>query len=230
MSGAVRIAHDEHHRTLVSRLLSEFTPKRPLWPVGTRLGVWAALETGVLVWAMSHTTNDFVAKLTHPAYIIEVASFATAAIISATLALKSAIPGRRLSVSEAMMATALVFTGTVIVAIARPTDTSNPLGDFVRIGLRCARETVILGALPWMALWWLVRRGASMSGWLSGLLVGGGALFFSFAVMRIACPIDEPLHLLIWHLLPAVMVIVLSAIAGSVWLRFRLHIKYPAPE
>jgi hypothetical protein len=60
-----------------------------------------------------------------------------------------------------------------------------------------------------------------MNGWLSGLLVGGGALLFSFAVMRIACPIDEPLHLLTWHLLPVLIVIVLSTVVGSFSLRFR---------
>ena len=221
MSGAPHISHDDHHRALVNRLSSEVTAKRPLWPVGTRLGLWAALEMGVLVWTTSHTTNSFVAKLSHPVYIIEIALFATAAIIAAALALKSAVPGRRLSASEAMMAAALVLAGTIIVATARPIDTSNPLSDFMRIGLRCARETTILGALPWIALWWLVRRGASVNGWLSGLLVGSGSLFFSFALMRLVCPIDEPLHLLTWHLLPALILVALSAVAGSIWLRFR---------
>jgi hypothetical protein len=67
-----------------------------------------------------------------------------------------------------------------------------------------------------------------MSGWLSGLLVGAGALLFSFAVMRISCPIDEPLHLLTWHLLPALLVIALSTAAGAICLRFRPRTRQPA--
>jgi hypothetical protein len=39
------------------------------------------------------------------------------------------------------------------------------------------------------------------------------------------CPIDEPLHLLIWHLLPALTVIGLSALAGIKLLRFRPRVR-----
>jgi hypothetical protein len=106
-------------------------------------------------------------------------------------------------------------------------DTANQLGNFTRIGLRCAVSTVMFGALPWLALWWLVGRGAPLSGGLSGLFVGAGSLLFSFAVMRIVCPIDDPLHLLMWHLLPAIAVIGLSTLAGAVWLRFRPRTRPP---
>jgi hypothetical protein len=228
VSGAPHISHEDHHRALVRRLSSEVRPARPLWPVGARLGLWLVLEAGVLAWVMSHTTNHFTAKLTHPVYAIELVFFAGAALISAALALRSAVPGRTLLASEATFAGALVLAGTIVFTIARPMDTSYTLGDFGRSGLRCACETVMLGALPWLSLWWMVRRGAPMSGWLSGLLVGAGALLFSFAVMRIACPIDEPLHLLIWHLLPALASIALSALAGATWLRFRPSTRHPA--
>jgi hypothetical protein len=228
MNGTAYIVHEEHHRALVKRLSSEVTPTRPLWPVGGRLALWMMLEVGVLAWVISHTTNHFTAKLTHPVYVIELLFFAAAAIISALLALRSAIPGRTLSASAAAIAAALVLAGTIGLTIAQPMDTSNPLGDFVRTGLRCAYETVVLGTLPWLALWWLVKRGAAMEGWLSGLLVGAGALLFSFAAMRITCPIDEPLHLLTWHLLPALVVITLSTLAGAAWLRFRPRSRHRA--
>ena len=186
------------------------------------------MEVAILAWVMSHTTNNFVAKMTHPAYAVEIIFFAAAAIICAELALKSAIPGRTISAKEATIATVLVLVGTVILIIAQPMATSDPLGDFARNGRRCAIETIEFGALPWLALWSLVKRGASMSGWLSGLLVGAGALLFSFTVMRIGCPIDEPLHLLTWHLSPALAVIALSTLGGVKWLRFRPHLIYHA--
>jgi Negative regulator of sigma F len=79
----------------------------------------------------------------------------------------------------------------------------------------------MLAVLPWLALWWTVKRGAPLRGGISGLWIGAGALFFAFAMMRIAYPIDEPLHLITWHLLPALVGIALSALAGSTWLGFR---------
>src|SRR5437588_4144067 len=104
MSGAPHISHEEHHRALVRLLSSGLTPAPPLWPVGARLLLWIVLEAGILAWAMSHTTNHFTAKLTHPVYVIELLFFAAAAIISAALALRSAIPGRTLQASEATIA------------------------------------------------------------------------------------------------------------------------------
>jgi Negative regulator of sigma F len=221
MSGAPHIRHEAHHRALVSRLAGEITLRRPLWPVSARLTLWMLIEVGILAWVISHTTNNFVARLTHPAYAIEIIFFETAAIICAALALKSAIPGRIVSAKEVTMAASLAMAGTVVFIIAQPIATSDPLGEFARNGWRCAVDTVLFGTLPWLGLWWLVKRGASMNGWLSGLLAGAGALLFSFAVMRMVCPIDEPLHLLIWHLLPALTVIGLSALAGIKLLRFR---------
>jgi hypothetical protein len=221
MGEAIQIDHGQHHRMLVRQLSSEITPRRPLLPVSVCLALWAGLDAVLVVWVMSHTTNDFKAKLIQPPYLVEVVFFMIASLISAALALRSAIPGRALSAAEAVIATALVITGTVVVIFGEPMDTSTRLREFTRIGLICSRETVIIGALPWVGLWWLAKRGASMNGWLSGLLVGGGALLFSFAIMRIACPIDEPLHLLTWHLLPVLIVIVLSTVVGSFSLRFR---------
>src|ERR1700752_842224 len=114
MSGAPHIGQPEYHRALVKRLSSEVTPTRPLWPIGARLGLWIVLETGVLLWVLSHTTIYFTAKLTQPVYAIELIFFAGAAIISAALALRSAVPGRALSASEATIAGALVCAGTIV--------------------------------------------------------------------------------------------------------------------
>jgi hypothetical protein len=231
MNATLQISHEDRHRALVWRLSSEITPSRPLWPISVRLTLWILMEVGILAWVMSHTTNNFVAKMAHPVYLIEIIFFATAAIICAELALKSTIPGRTISAQEAIVAITLALAGTAVVVLAQPMATSEPLGDFARNGWRCAIETVEFGILPWLALWWLVRRGATMSGWLSGFLVGAGALLFSFAVMRIACPIDEPLHLLTWHLLPALAVIALSTLGGVRWLRFRPRpVYHSAPE
>ena len=147
---------------------------RRLWSVGMRLGLWIALEVGVLTWVATHTSNDFMQKLKQPVYAIEILFFVAAAVISAALALRSAIPGRALRASEATLAAVLVIAGTLLVAAVKPMDATIPLGGFVRLGLPCAYGIGIFAALPLLLLWWMVRRGASMSGGLSGLLAGAG--------------------------------------------------------
>jgi hypothetical protein len=220
--------HEDHHRALVSQLASEVKPTRRLRSVGVRLALWMLLEVGVLGWVVTHTDNDFLHKLKQPVYAIEIVFFAGAAIISAILALRSTIPGRTLRVDEAILGAALVLAGTALLTLGEPIRTGYQLGEFLHIGLRCARETVALAATPWLLLWWLVSRGFPTRGRLSGSFVGAGAMCFSFAMMRIICPIDEPLHLLTWHLLPAFALIALSTWAGAAWLRFRR--RAPRPE
>jgi hypothetical protein len=220
-----QMTHDEHHRALVRRLAAEVKPTRRLWSVGMRLGLWMALEVGVLTWVATHTSNDFMQKLKQPVYAIEIVFFVAAAVISAALALRSAIPGRALRASEATLAAVLVIAGTLFVAVVEPMDPTTPLGGFARVGLPCAYSIGIFTALPLLLLWWMVRRGASMSGGLSGLLAGAGASFYSFAMLRLVCPLDEPLHIVTWHLLPAFALTTLSTVAGGRWLRFRSWVQ-----
>jgi hypothetical protein len=228
MTDVLQMTHDEHHRSLVRQLAAEVKPTRPLWS-GGRLGLWMALEIGVLAWVATHTRNDFMQKLQQPVYAIEVLFFSAAALISSALALRSAIPGRALRASEVTFAAVLVLVGTLLVAAVEPIDATTSLSGFVRVGVPCAYGIGIFAAIPLLLLWWLVRRGASMSGGLSGLLAGAGASFFSFAMLRLKCPIDEPLHILTWHLLPALALTALSTLAGGRWLRFRSPVQSRDP-
>ena len=215
------MTHAQRHRLLVEAFAANVRPVRPLWPVRVRLGLWLLLESIVLLWVATHTVNDFMRKLGHPDYALEVAFFAAAATLAAMMALRAAIPGRRAGPREVALCFVLVLIGTALVMVAEPARIGYPLGEFWHVGLGCALKTCILAALPWIALWWAVKRGAPMHGAAAGALTGAAALLFSFALMRIGCPIDEPLHLITWHLLPALALTALSALAGAAWLGFR---------
>jgi hypothetical protein len=215
------MTHAERHRLLVEALAATVRPVRPLWPVRVRLGLWLLLETIALLWVATHTGNDFVRKLGHLDYALEVAFFTAAATLAAALALRVAVPGRSAGPRAVALVAMLVLAGTVLVAVGAPARTGYPLGEFVHVGIPCALETCVLAALPWAALWWAVKRGAPMRGAAAGSLIGAAALLFAFALMRIKCSIDEPLHLVTWHLMPALALTALSALAGAAWLRFR---------
>jgi hypothetical protein len=221
VADAAYITHAERHRLVVEALAAAVKPVRPLWPVRMRLGLWLLLEALVLAWVATHTGNDFMRELGHLDYAFEVTFFAAAATLAATLALRAAIPGRRAGGRQAVLAIVLVLIGTALVTVAEPMRVGYPLGEFLRVGLGCARETCLLAALPWIALWRAVKRGAPMRAAAAGALTGAAAMLFAFALMRIGCSIDEPLHVVTWHLLPGLVLIALSALAGALWLRFR---------
>jgi hypothetical protein len=227
MSSSVQMIHDEHHRVLVQRLASGVKPTRGLWPVSIRLALWMALEIGILMWVMTGSSDSVIRRLKEPAYVMEVLFFGFAAVILAALALRSAIPGRYLSTREATIAGLLALAGTLLITAAAPIDATRSVAEFVRVGLQCALRIGLYSALPLAALWWMIVRGASMQGGLSGLLAGGSAVFFAMTILRLECRNNEPLHILIWHLLPALALAVLSALAGSRWLKFRPYVRRP---
>jgi hypothetical protein len=220
MTEVSHTTHEEHHRALVERLAANLRPVRRLWPVSIRFGLWLILQIAVLAWVGTHTDNDFMRKLEAPRYLLEVALFGAAAIVAAIIALRSAIPGRQLRAGELAFVLASVLAGIGLV-MTEPLRTGYALSEFVLTGLSCAYQTSLLAAAPCIALWFAVKRGAPMRGATAGLAAGAAAALLSFALMRIGCPIDERLHLLTWHLIPALIVAALSALAGAFWLRFR---------
>src|ERR1700756_2275102 len=143
----------ERHRLLVEALAAAVTPVRPLWPVSVRLGLWLLLESIVLLWVATHTGNDFMRKLGHLDYALEVMFFAAAATLAAMMALRVAIPGRSAGARQVAVAVVLVLIGTALVVVGEPARTGYPLGEFFRVGIGCAVQTCVLAGLPWLAPW-----------------------------------------------------------------------------
>jgi hypothetical protein len=225
MNESLKMTHDEYHRALVQRLASQVKPSHRLWPVPMRLGLWLALEIGILAWVMRGGWSNFLQRLEQPAYMVEAFFFGCTAVILGVLALRSAIPGRDRRAREAALAAGLALAATILISAVTPMNISYPLNEFIRVGLQCALRIALYGALPLTALSWMVRRGAPFQGGLSGLLVGGSAFSFAFAILRLECPINEPLHVIVWHLLPALALTGVSALAGARWLKFRSRVR-----
>ena len=213
--------HEASHRALVERLVSELRPVKRLWPVSVRLAIWIALETGVLLVVLhNHHRTDLAQQFTNPWYVFGVAGFALAGALGALLALRSAIPGREPRGIE-LAALVVLTIASAMVLLHEPISLVMPIGTFIHQGLPCAFGIAMFASLPLLALLWAVKRGAPLAGGIGGALAGAGAFLFSFAFMRVNCPIDEGLHLFMWHFLPALFGVALSAGAGFLLFRRR---------
>jgi hypothetical protein len=212
--------HIEHHREIVDRIVGDLHPVRPRWSVGMRLAIWLLLDLAIAAWVVAHKHVGLMTRLSWLSYDLELATFGGAALLAAVLALRSAIPGREPRKIEIGLIALTAVVGSLLLA-GTPARSDYRLSTFISTGLPCAYTTCLLAAGPWVGLAWAVRRAAPLRGTLSGALVGAGALLFSFALMRIDCSVDEPLHLIVWHLTPALLAIAASAFVGGWWLRFR---------
>jgi hypothetical protein len=214
--------HETRHRALVERLVSQLRPVQRLWPVNVRLAIWIALEAAVLLFVILHTHRTDLAQQIHNLwFLLGVGGFAVAGTLGGALALRSAIPGREPRRTEFVLLIALTAAASGLVLLHEPIDFGMPIGTFISQGLSCVFGTLMLAALPLLALFWAVRRGAPLAGGIGGALAGAGAFLFSFAFMRVNCPIDEGLHLFMWHFLPAIIGVALSAGAGYLLFRKR---------
>ena len=216
---APQASHESLHRALVERMAAELRPVRRLWPVPVRLALWIALEGAVLLLLILHgARTDLGEQLRNPWFVLCVSGFGVTGAVSAAFALRAAIPGSDPGAKPLMLLVCLVLASAVPLLLV-PVDASQPLGSFVERGMPCLVGIAMFAAVPWLALLWAVKRAAPMRRGLEGALIGAGAFLFSFALLRLSCPIEEEMHLLVWHLLPALAGIGLSAWIGVALLK-----------
>jgi len=223
MSETLKTARDHQtvHQETVARIVASLQPVRRLWPLSWRLAAWALLEIAVLLFAL-HTTRrtDLEQQMQNPWYLFGVGGFVLAGSLGAALALRSAIPGREPRAVQSVLLMVLAL-GSALLILREPFTGNLLVSTFIKTGIPCSRGIVVLAAIPWVALVCAVRRGAPLSAGFGGALIGAAAFLTSFAFMRLRCPIDEGAHLLVWHLLPALVGIALSAWTGLLLLKRR---------
>jgi hypothetical protein len=157
--------------------------------------------------------DDVVDQIRRPLYGFEVATLLLAAAAAAAAALRAAVPGldpRR----PVGLAVGLASVGLALHLFA-PTPRVT---DISVLGLRCAACVGLFGLLPWLALFVAVRRAAPLDGPETGVYLGAAAFLVGAAAVRVACPVDDGLHLLAWHAVPAVAWTAASALVGAAWL------------
>ena len=89
--------------------------------------------------------------------------------------------------------------------------THSPLAD--PYGLECAMYGLAAGVLTAAALVLWLRRGAPVSLHAAGLHVGLAAGALGSVAYGLSCPLDNAMHLGIWHVLPVVVAGVLGRLA-----------------
>ncbi len=204
----------EIHQALVDRLVRDLRPVRRLRSRRLFLA-WLALQAAVLAVLAAHgLLPDFGAMFDQPLFVAQVLALVASGVLAAWLAARGAFPDRAPGLPSVAAMVALALAGLM------PCGTSAPQwsDSFVAMGTPCFTMTVMIAALPWLALLLLVGRGAAVMPARAGLLAGAAAFLPAAAGMRAACSLDEPWHLLVWHGTPVVLGGVVSALLGAAFL------------
>ena len=203
---------------LIGRLVEAAHPVRRLWPPWARLSAWLGLGLVVVgVVALGGLRSDLIARLREPVFLIELATLLAGATLFAVLAFRAAIPGCAPRRWETVLAIGLVAAAAAV-SFYRPVHAELSMAQFFHMGLGCAARTFLIALAPWCALVMAIRRGAPLAGAAAGALSGAAAFVLAFGIMRAACPMDELLHLVVWHGVPVLVGVAVSALVGFLWL------------
>jgi hypothetical protein len=206
------------HHELVSQLTADLEPVKRPSPPGARWVAWLALAAVVVACAGAiGLRTDVRAVLGRRIFLLEVAALFVGGASAAMAAFWAAVPGRGGSRVACLVAIAFGTAAAALLPWNSPgPSVSIPL--FVAHGIRCTICVALFGGLPWLALFVALRRGAPLAGRAAGAYAGVAAFLIGAAAVRIACPIDDPIHVFTAHFLPVALWSYVSAAAGSAWL------------
>jgi hypothetical protein len=109
-----------------------------------------------------------------------------------------------------------VFSLVLITTVYSFLATSNPF-LYLGHGFSCVSEMIAISILPAAILFYLVRKAAVIKRDLVGILILMSGVSFGLLGVQLTCADSTPLHILIWHFLPSLVVIIFG-----IWLSRRL--------
>ena len=218
--------HETDYHLLIDRMLPELRPVRRLWPIAIRFWLWILLVLAILGLGFLLQGSDAAAVVYSHSYGSEVGAFLLISAIAACMALRNSIPGRETSAAELII---LGLGAVEAIILARRQSLSPHSLPLSELPIAFAIHLSLAG-LPWICLFWAIRRAVSFRPRLTGALIGVAASSFAIG----AFILSGYLYPFLWELLAGAILTGLSAIAGGIWLdpqkRWRKEKESPRGE
>jgi hypothetical protein len=213
---------------LIRELANDAPPVRRLQPLAVRLLGWVGLAAlslaAVTMWMGAR--QDLREALQHSAFQFEAAMLILTAMSAAVGALIVSVPGRERTalvrwLPIAGAAICILWIGGELVFAAM---TGAPTGRLT-FAWRCVYKTASVGLVPGIALFALVSRAAPLRAAWAGLLAILATAAVGVLGANVICPIDRPLHLLLWHVAPLMLFAALGAGLGTWLIRWNRDLR-----
>src|SRR5215472_11397195 len=203
--------HDIDYGVLINRAIKDFKPVKRLWPVRTRLACWILLESAILLLIGAFLGYPALASAIDKTGLMLSSAFPMlASIAAAFLALRGAVPGREVTSRQLALLVAVIIGALVI--------GSDPLAGasgFSQSGM-LAVQLFGFAALPWLVLFWAIRRGVPLQPEKTGAVIGLAAFSFALAILSLVKYQDRPALMSLG--LCGIVLTAFSAGAGRLWL------------
>ncbi len=166
--------------------------------------------------ALRGIREDLFQRLTDPLFVLSTLMILATATLSAAAAFQLSVPGEERRWTRRVPLLAL---GMWVAMIAFHAMSGAPLMGGA--GWGCARDVLLLGAIPGVLLFWMVRGAAPLKLNWTGVFVMLALGALGALGTQLGCHDDAPLHLLLWHFVPVILVGLSGIVLGRFLLRGR---------
>ena len=202
---------------LIDRLATDVRPVRRLLNPAERAALWTALALvcvalGVVYFGVRH---DIGTAWANPGLLARLALLAATMWLSVVAAFRLSVPGGETRAFArwwplTLLGVLMAFSAAEVVAAWLVGDPGSPLRSWT-----CVRKVAFVGVVPAIVSVTLISRGYAIEPrWtaLLGVLAAGAA---GALTSELACPIQAPMHIMLWHITPVVVSTAIGALVGT---------------
>ncbi|AMY08211.1 hypothetical protein LuPra_01404 [Luteitalea pratensis] len=207
---------------LIDRLVRDATPVRPLARPAVRLVRWAlaaalCLAAGV---AWVHLRHDLAETMWTASFLGQAGLLIGTALLAATAALVVSVPGAEPTPATRWLPLVAITAWAAWLFAAIVAQPEDSRVWWPAPAPQCGVDITLLGIVPGVLLWSLVRRAAPLRPAWTGLLATLTAAALGALGTQLICSNNDAAHLLLWHFGPVTMLTVAGIALGRRFLRW----------
>lgn len=206
---------------LIVRLARSASPVRLLPRPSLRLARWAggALPVAACGILAVGPREDLSTAIQQPLFAGLALAILASAVFSSAAALVLSVPGAERSPLQRVMPLmgGGVWAGMLIALLFNGGNGMRRVLAFP-FHSACAIEIAGLAMVPGWALFIMLRRAAPLQHTWSAALAALAAVSLAAVATQFICPIDDPAHLIVGHVLPLALLVVVGTVTGRRWL------------
>lgn len=207
---------------LISDLVRDLEPVTPLPPPGSRALRWTlatVVASGLVIGVFGVRPDMVLASATIP-FQAHMSLLVLTALTAAVAALTLAVPGEDLSRwRRALPVLATMTWGLWLAAQVLLAAAGDAAALHIDAGWHCITLAMAVGAVPAAMLFRMVSRGAVLDGRKAAMFAGLAGAGVGAIGVELICPKIAPMHLIVWHAVPALTFTVTAGLAGASALR-----------
>lgn len=151
--------------------------------------------------AISGLRFDINEALLSARFVTESLTLFALAILSTISALYVSIPNLKSLRAKNIVITNLIFWFAFLLYFLA--NSEKPIAGW---GFACAREVALNSIAPAIVIFFTIRKGATLDRITGGWLILTSAAAFGALATQFSCPSTDPLHVLVWHAVPVVLI------------------------